>query len=96
MEEEEGVDHDVEDEDNDEESKAITNFCNAWLDVVGLAVTGRLMERLLRIPTLTAKGCEHLQADLNYLVNVFSALGVAGHPHRLEHRRPRRPMDHPY
>ena len=34
-------------------------------------------------PQLTSKGCEHLTADLNYLVNVFSALGVAGHPHPL-------------
>ena len=58
-------------------------FCNAWLDVIGLAVTGRLLEKIMRIPKLTAKGCEHLMADLNYLVNVFSALGVAGHPHPL-------------
>jgi len=71
------------DEEEDEETKAITSFCNAWLDVVGLAVTGRLLERLLRIPNLTPKGCEHLQADLNYLVNVLTALGVQGHPHPL-------------
>ena len=71
------------DGDDDEENKDVTAFCNAWLDVVGLAVTGRLMERLLRIPNLTPKGCEHLQADLNYLVNVLMALGVQGHPHPL-------------
>ncbi|KAL3908248.1 MAG: hypothetical protein SGARI_003148 [Bacillariaceae sp.] len=58
-------------------------FCNAWLDVVGLAVTGRLLERIMRIPGLTPKGCDHVTSDLNYLVNVFSALGVAGHPHPL-------------
>jgi conserved oligomeric Golgi complex subunit 7 len=58
-------------------------FCNAWLDVIGLAVTGRLLERIMRIPQLTPKGCDHLTSDLNYLVNVFSALGVAGHPHPL-------------
>lgn len=58
-------------------------FCNAWLDVIGLAVTGRLLERIMRIPQLTPKGCDHLSSDLNYLVNVFSALGVAGHPHPL-------------
>ena len=63
--------------------KASAEFCNAWLDVVGLAVTGRLLERIMRIPQLTPKGCEHLSADLNYLINVFSALGVAGHPHPL-------------
>ena len=78
---------DDEDEDlNDdlgEDEKASAAFCNAWLDVVGLNVTGRLLERIMRIPQLTAKGCEHMSADLNYLVNVFSALGVAGHPHPL-------------
>lgn len=62
---------------------AIAAFCNAWLDVIGLAVTGRLLERIMRISQLTPKGCEHLSADLNYLINVFSALGIAGHPHPL-------------
>jgi conserved oligomeric Golgi complex subunit 7 len=72
-----------EDEEEDEESKAVTEFCNQWLDVVGLAVTGRLLERIMRIPSLSSKGCEHLQTDLSYLVNVLSALGVSGHPHPL-------------
>jgi len=66
-----------------EDEIASAAFCNAWLDVIGLAVTGRLLEKIMRIPKLTSKGCEHLTADLNYLVNVFSALGVAGHPHPL-------------
>lgn len=66
-----------------EAERASAAFCNAWLDVVGLAVTGRLLEKIMRIPQLTQKGCEHLNADLNYLINVFSALGVAGHPHPL-------------
>lgn len=72
-----------EDEEEDEASKASTAFCNAWLDAVGLSVTGRLLERIVRIPQLTPKGCEHLSADLNYIVNVFSALGLKGHPHPL-------------
>jgi len=66
-----------------DEEIAIATFCNAWLDVIGLAITGRLLEKIIRIPQLTSKGCEHLSADLNYLINVFSALGVAGHPHPL-------------
>jgi conserved oligomeric Golgi complex subunit 7 len=74
---------DEDDEEQDEDAKAVTAFCNAWLDVVGLAVTGRLLERVMRIPFLTKKGCEHIHADLGYLVNVFSALGVSGHPHPL-------------
>ena len=67
----------------DAAAKSSAAFCNSWLDVVGLAVTGRLLELIMRIPALTPKGCEHLHADLSYLVNVFSALGVTGHPHPL-------------
>jgi hypothetical protein len=80
VEEEEGEE---DEEEQDEDAKASAAFCNAWLDVVGLAVTGRLLERIMRIPSLTPKGCEHLNADLGYLVNVFSALGISGHPHPL-------------
>jgi hypothetical protein len=67
---------------SDEEIE-IAKFCNAWLDVIGLAVTGHLLEKIMRIPQLKLKGCDHVAADLNYLINVFSALGVAGHPHPL-------------
>ena len=79
---------DDEEKDEDEEEghegdQKVTAFCNAWLDVVGLAVTGRLVERILNIPQLTVKGCEHLKADLDYLQNVLVALGVMGHPHPL-------------
>ena len=72
-----------EEEDDDMANKEGTVFCNAWLDVVGLAVTGQLLERIMRISQLTPRGCEHLSADLNYLINVLSALGVSGHPHPL-------------
>jgi conserved oligomeric Golgi complex subunit 7 len=68
---------------DDEHSKASTIFCNKWLDVIGLAVTGRLLERIMRIPSLSPKGCEQLNVDLGYIVNVLSALGIAGHPHVL-------------
>jgi hypothetical protein len=78
------VDEEEEEDEEDEESnREGTVFCNAWLDVVGLAVTGQLLERIMRINQLTARGCEHLSADLNYLINVLSALGVSGHPHPL-------------
>jgi conserved oligomeric Golgi complex subunit 7 len=77
-------DDDAEEENENEDSKAITVFCNAWLDVVGLAVTGRLLERIMCIPLLTNnKGCDQLRADLSYIINVLSALGVSGHPHVL-------------
>ena len=77
------LEEEEEEEDADEATKAGTVFCNAWLDVVGLAVTGHLLERIMRIQQLTPRGCEHLSADLNYLINVLSALGVSGHPHPL-------------
>ena len=67
----------------DPDAKASAAFCNAWLDAVGCAVTGRLLERVMRIPSLSLRGCEHLHTDLNYLVNVMTALGVSGHPHPL-------------
>lgn len=67
-----------------EEEGGSAEFCNKWLDVVCCAVTGRLLERILRIPRLaSAQACEQLSADVDYLVNVFSALGVRGHPHPL-------------
>lgn len=76
-------DPDEEEEEEDADAKASAAFCNQWLDVVGLAVTGRLLERAMRIPRLGRKGAEHLSTDLNYIMNVFTALGVAGHPHPL-------------
>lgn len=75
----------ADDEKEDDANKDGTIFCNAWLDVVGLAVTGHLLERIMRIQQLSPRGCEHLSADMNYLINVLSALGVSGHPHPLVH-----------
>jgi hypothetical protein len=77
------VDDEPDDDDDNANHKAVTAFCNSWLDVVSTAVTGRLIERLLRIPLLTNKGCEHVQADLAYIINVLTALGIPGHPHPL-------------
>ncbi len=68
----------LEEEDEDAEMHA---FCNKWLDVVCTAVTGQLLDRTMRIPLLSRKGCDHLSTDYNYIVNVFTALGVTGHPH---------------
>ena len=72
-----------EDDDEDEHARESAAFCDAWLDVVGMAITGRILERIMLIPSLSPKGCEHLTVDLNYLVNVLSALGIQGHPHPL-------------
>mmetsp|Transcript_14433 Transcript_14433/g.27139 ORF Transcript_14433/g.27139 Transcript_14433/m.27139 type:complete len:999 (+) Transcript_14433:817-3813(+) len=58
-------------------------FCNQWLDVICSSVTGLLLEKTMRIEFLSPKGCEHLCTDLNYIINVLTALGVSGHPHPL-------------
>jgi hypothetical protein len=71
------------DEEGDANERAAATFCNEWLDVVCSAVTGRLLERILRISRLSQSGCAHMEADLNYVINVFSALGIQGHPHPL-------------
>jgi len=68
-------------EDEDEYDTPSAMFCNEWLDVVSTATTGKLLERIVRIPLMTKKGWQHLGADLNYLNNVLMALGVNGHPH---------------
>jgi len=78
----ENVDHN-EEEEEEADAKASATFCNQWLDVVSLAVTGRLLERAMRIPRLGRKGAEHLSTDLDYISNVFTALGIHGHPHPL-------------
>jgi hypothetical protein len=71
------------DEIDAESEEPSSKFCNAWLDAVGLAVTGLVLEKVMRVPHLTPRGCDQLHADLGYLVNVFTALGVSGHPHIL-------------
>ena len=43
-----GDDEDDEKDGEDADTKASAAFCNQWLDVVGLAVTGRLLERTMR------------------------------------------------
>jgi len=70
-------------DDEDGDSSAANEFCNEWLDAVCSSVTGKLLERTMRIQKLSRKGCEHLTVDYNYIVNVLSALGVSGHPHPL-------------
>ena len=67
----------------EDQDPSVTEFCNPWLDAVGISVAGGLLESVLKIPSLSPKGVEQLKADLNYLINVFSALGLKGHPHPL-------------
>ena len=74
---------DDENEDMDEHEKASTTFCNKWLDIFSIAITGRILERIMRIRQLSGLGAQHLATDLNYLLNVFSALGIVGHSHSI-------------
>ena len=73
----------MEEEEDEDELTASAQFTNKWLDALGLAVSGYLLERTLRIHSLSKAGGEHLSADYNYLINVFEALGIVGHPHPL-------------
>lgn len=73
----------LEEEEEEDELTASAQFTNKWLDALGLAVSGYLLERTLRIHSLSKAGGEHLSADYNYLINVFEALGIVGHPHPL-------------
>mmetsp|Transcript_5353 Transcript_5353/g.7801 ORF Transcript_5353/g.7801 Transcript_5353/m.7801 type:complete len:802 (+) Transcript_5353:54-2459(+) len=73
----------LDDDTEDASGSDSAGFCNQWLNVVCTAVTGRLLERIMRIHHLSPKGSEHLVVDMNYLINVLTALGVSGHPHPL-------------
>jgi hypothetical protein len=76
--------NEIDDDDSVDENEAeAQEFCNQWLDIICSAVTGLLLEKIMRIQYLSRKGCEHLSIDINYIVNVLSALGVNGHPHPL-------------
>jgi Golgi complex component 7 (COG7). len=79
------TENEIEDEEDflDENEVEAQQFCNQWLDVICSSVTGVLLENTMRIEYLTPKGCEHFCTDLNYIVNVLTALGVSGHPHPL-------------
>jgi len=72
-----------EDPDEDEATRASHAFCNEWLHVVGLAVTGRLLECMSRLGRIGPGGAAHVAADLGYMNNVLGALGISGHPHPL-------------
>jgi len=72
-----------EDPDEDEAARASHAFCNEWLHVVGLAVTGKLLERMARLGRIGPGGAAHVAADLGYMNNVLGALGISGHPHPL-------------
>lgn len=60
-----------------------TNFSNKWLDAVGMAITGMMIEYILSFDRLTQQQCDHMAVDITYLMNVFNALGIPGHPHPL-------------
>jgi len=68
-------DEEEEDCENDDSNNVSAVFCNRWLDAICSAVTGRLLERTMQIQHVSRKGCEHLTADYDYLINVFFGFG---------------------
>ena len=59
---------------------ASMRFVNEWLQAVCDAVSGLVLIQIIGIPRLSNKGRAQLAADLDYLSNVISAMGLHAHP----------------
>jgi hypothetical protein len=66
-------------EEEDEEEKAVAAFCNEWLLVAVRSTYAIFISKLLAIPKVDECGLSQLSADLDYLLNVTSALGLDKH-----------------
>lgn len=62
-----------------EEDRSL-QFVNEWLTAVTDHVIGLFLAQVMRLNNLSTKGCFQLGADIGYLVNVTSALGILPHP----------------
>jgi hypothetical protein len=62
--------------DEDGEDTMLAQFASEWLDAVSHAIVGLYMTSVLRIEHLSATGVKQLAADIGYLVNVLSTLGL--------------------
>ena len=62
-----------------EEDKSL-QFVNEWLMAVTDYVVGLFFVQVMKFESLSVKGCFQLAADIGYLVNVASALGILPHP----------------
>jgi len=65
-----------EEEGGDEEAASVARFCSAWLAAVARSIVAQLLFGVLSVPKLDARGLGQLAADLDYLLNVFAALGI--------------------
>lgn len=72
-------------EDPVEEDRSL-QFVNEWLTAVSDYVVGLFLTQVMRLEALSTKGCFQLNADIGYLVNVTSALGIPPHPLLLHFR----------
>ena len=72
-------------EESFEEDKSL-QFVNEWLMAINDYVTGLFFVQVMRLQNLSMKGCYQLSADINYLINVCSALGIYPHPLLLHFR----------
>eukprot|EP00241_Pyramimonas_parkeae_P016908 CAMPEP_0114299448 /NCGR_PEP_ID=MMETSP0059-20121206/12979_1 /TAXON_ID=36894 /ORGANISM="Pyramimonas parkeae, Strain CCMP726" /LENGTH=798 /DNA_ID=CAMNT_0001421921 /DNA_START=64 /DNA_END=2460 /DNA_ORIENTATION=+ len=58
-----------------DEADDVAFFASSWLTKVALGTAEMYLEQLLRIETLSDKGAQQAAADLEYLCNVYAALG---------------------
>jgi hypothetical protein len=72
-------------EDPVEEDRSL-QFVNEWLTTVTDHAVGLFLAQAVKLSALSAKGCFQLSADIGYLVNVSSALGIPPHPLLLHFR----------
>lgn len=68
-----------------EEDRSL-QFVNEWLVAVTDYVVGLFLVQVVKLENLSAKGCFQLSADIGYLINVASALGIPPHPLLLHFR----------
>eukprot|EP01116_Phalansterium_solitarium_P021414 TRINITY_DN6645_c0_g1_i1.p1 TRINITY_DN6645_c0_g1~~TRINITY_DN6645_c0_g1_i1.p1 ORF type:complete len:861 (-),score=300.25 TRINITY_DN6645_c0_g1_i1:236-2818(-) len=61
--------------DDDEDSEE-SGFAFQWISALCRGTTSLYLQRILEIPALTDHGSKQLTADISYLINVLSALGM--------------------
>ena len=68
-----------------EEDRSL-QFVNEWLTAVTDYTVGLFLVQIMTLKYLSCKGCFQLSADIGYLINVSSALGIPPHPLLLHFR----------
>lgn len=66
-------------EETQEDDRSL-QFVNEWLTAVSDYVVGLFLVQVMKMESLSTKGCFQLGADISYLINVADALGILPHP----------------